>query len=304
MFNPKARVIQLNLLEEGNQKLVEEWARHPNCLWLHFGVPCGTASRAREIRLNRLVHGPPPLRDQRFPDGLPPHRLSAKNLLRVRSANRLYSFMMRLILLLDPNKIWTIENPLRSWLWATSYVKAVKRRIKTYFGRFDMCMFGGKRFKKTGILSNSKHVMSFQLPCNNRHKHLPFKVRGGKFDTSQEAEYPTKFCRILTQAVAEDLSVRFGVKWNFKQRLSQYWQLLHRGNSQNLCQTLFRSLQQLYQCMGCHWMPLSQCQASNSSSDVMISFLLWNLSVFTVVQKSSVALRRGSNRMRQRHQTM
>ena len=68
-----------------------------------------------------------------------------------------------------------------------------------------MCMFGGKRFKKTGILSNSKHVMSFQMICNNRHKHLPFKVRGGKFDTSQEAEYPTKFCKTLTQAVAEDL---------------------------------------------------------------------------------------------------
>ncbi len=130
--------------------------------------------------------------------------------------------MMRLILQLDPNKIWTIENPLRSWLWATSYVKAIKRRIETYFGRFDMCMFGGKPFKKTGISSNSKHLMSFQLVCNNRHKHLPFKVRGGKFDTSQEAEYPTKFCRILTQAVAEDLSVRFGVKWNFKQlKLSQ-----------------------------------------------------------------------------------
>ena len=156
-----------------------------------WSIPCGTASRAREIRLNRFVHGPPPLRDQRFPDGRPPHLLSAKNL--------------------------TIENPLRSWLWATSYVKAIKRRIKTYFGRFDMCMFGGKRFKKTGILSNSKHVMSFQLICNNRHKHLPFKVIGGKFDTSKEAEYPTKFCRTLTQAVAEDLAVKYGVKWNFKQ---------------------------------------------------------------------------------------
>ena len=217
VIHPKARVIQLNLLEEANQKLVEEWANHPNCLWLHFGVPCGTASRAREIRMNRFVHGPPPLRDQRYPDGLPPRRLSPKNLLRVRSANRLYSLMMRLILLLHPSKIWTIENPLRSWLWATSYVKAIRRRIKTYFGRFDMCMFGGKRFKKTGILSNSKHVMAFQMVCNNRHKHLPFKVRGGKFDTSKEAEYPTKFCKVLTQAVAEDLSVRFGVKWDFKQ---------------------------------------------------------------------------------------
>ena len=222
IIHPKARVIQLNLLDETNQKLVEQWAMHKNCLWIHFGIPCGTSSRAREIRMSRFEHGPPPLRNQRFPDGLPPHLMSTKNLLRVRSASRLYKFMMQLILKLDPNKVWTIENPLCSWLWAASYVKAIKRRIRTFFGRFDMCMFGGKRFKKTGILSNSKHVMSFQLVCDNKHKHLPFKVRGGKFDTSLEAEYPTRFCRILTQAVAEDLSVRFGVRWDFKQlKLSQ-----------------------------------------------------------------------------------
>ena len=217
IIRPRSRVIQLNLLEESNQKLVREWAMHSNCLWIHFGVPCGTASRAREIRLNRFVHGPPPLRDQRFPDGLPPHRLSAKNLLRVRSANRLYKFMMVLILMLPSNKVWTIENPLRSWLWATSYVSAIKRRLRTFFGRFDMCMFGGKRFKKTGILTNCKHVISFQAICDNRHKHIPFKVRSGKFDTSLEAEYPTKFCRVLTQAVAEHLSSELGIKWNFQQ---------------------------------------------------------------------------------------
>ena len=217
VIRPKSRVIQLNLLEVCNQKLVQEWALHPNCLWLHFGVPCGTASRAREIRLNQFAHGPPPLRDKRFPDGLPPNRLSAKNLLRVRSANRLYKFMMVLILMLPANKVWTIENPLRSWLWATSYIRAIKRRLRTFFGRFDMCMFGGKRFKKTGILTNCKHVMSFQATCDNRHKHIPFKVRSGKFDTSLEAEYPTRFCKVLTRAVAEHLSTAFGIKWNFQQ---------------------------------------------------------------------------------------
>ena len=50
-----------------------------------------------------------------------------------------------------------------------------------------------------------------------KHKHIPFKVRGGKFDTSLEAEYPTKFCKVLTQAVAEHLSSELGVKWNFQQ---------------------------------------------------------------------------------------
>ena len=252
------------------------------------------------------MHGPPPLRDQRFPDGLPPHLLSAKNLLHVRSANRLYSFMKRNILLLDPNKIWTIENPLRSWLWATSYVKAIQRRIKTYFGRFDMCMFGGKRFKKTGILSNSKHVMSFQMVCNNRHKHLPFKVRGGKFDTSQEAEYPTKFCRILTQAVAEDLSVRFGVKWNFKQlKLSQ----LAAVASGKQPKSLPNLIPEFAPIVPVHGVPLDATFAVSSKQQLKRCYDLDFISSTDRIRvhRGAKILRRtekGPNRMRQRYRTM
>ena len=80
-----------------------------------------------------------------------------------------------------------------------------------------MCTFGGKRCKKTSILTNSTHVLTFQQCCNNKHKHLPYKVRGANFDTSREAEYPSKFCWVLTQAVAEDLSPRFGIKRDGKQ---------------------------------------------------------------------------------------
>ena len=33
---------------------------------MHFGIPCGTASRARLRRLSRKVHGPPPLRSSKY----------------------------------------------------------------------------------------------------------------------------------------------------------------------------------------------------------------------------------------------
>ena len=85
---PKSRVIQFDLLDESNQKLVQEWALHDNCVWVHFGIPCGTSSRARDIRMSRHDHGPPPLRTLSYPDGLPHHLMSKKNLLRMRSANR------------------------------------------------------------------------------------------------------------------------------------------------------------------------------------------------------------------------
>ena len=85
-----------------------------------------------------------------------------------------------------------------------------------------MCMFGGTALQENWnpIKFQTCDVVPTclqQLVCNSKHKHLPFKVRSGRFDTSQEAEHPTKFCRVLTQAVAEDLSLRFGVEWNFKQ---------------------------------------------------------------------------------------
>ena len=48
----KARVVCLDLTITTNQ----------DCLWVHSGVPCGTASKARQIRMSKKKHGPPPLR--------------------------------------------------------------------------------------------------------------------------------------------------------------------------------------------------------------------------------------------------
>lgn len=87
---PKAKVLKLDLLDPKSQKLVMQWITDPKCVWVHFGVPCDTSSRARNIRMSKRNHGPPPLRSSLFPNGLPPKYLSSLNLLRLRSANRLY----------------------------------------------------------------------------------------------------------------------------------------------------------------------------------------------------------------------
>ena len=54
---PLSKVIALDLQSERNQQLVFAWTSRRTCLWVHFGVPCGTASRAREIRLSQQHHG-------------------------------------------------------------------------------------------------------------------------------------------------------------------------------------------------------------------------------------------------------
>ena len=109
---PKAKVIKLDLLDSSSQTLVLQWITDPRCVWVHWGVPCGTSSRARNIRMFSRRHGPPPLRrTKQFPNGLPANYVSSLNLLRLRSATRLYRFMMEAILALAPTTIWTIENP-------------------------------------------------------------------------------------------------------------------------------------------------------------------------------------------------
>ena len=205
---PRSKVIKLDLSDANAQKLVLQWVCDPRCVWVHFGIPCGTSSRAREVRMSKSHHGPPPLRSMRFPDGLPAAQLSPTNLARVRAANRLYRFMKEIILQLLPTTFWTVENPWRSWLWSTSYFKAIEKVLSVFFVRFDMCMCGGKRLKKTGLATNCKHLENYEILCDGRHDHLPFGCRDGKFDTASEAAYPAKFCHTLVKAIVEALQLR------------------------------------------------------------------------------------------------
>jgi hypothetical protein len=79
--------------------------------------------------------------------------------------------MQKLILSLPSTTVWTIENPLRSWLWQTSYFQAIKEQIHVFFFQFDMCMFGGRRLKRTGIATNCENVQSFAMQCDGLHEH-------------------------------------------------------------------------------------------------------------------------------------
>ena len=210
---PRSKVIKMDLSDANAQKLILQWVCDPRCVWVHMGVPCGTASRARDIKMSKTQHGPPPLRSFEFPDGLPASQLSPSNLARLRAANRLYRFMKEIILILPSTTIWTVENPWRSWLWSTSYFKAIKEKLSVFFVRFDMCMCGGKRLKKTGLATNCKHLEQYEIICDGQHEHLPFGCKNGQFDTASEAAYPAKFCHTLVAAVVEALSLN-GVSLN------------------------------------------------------------------------------------------
>lgn len=149
----RVKVIPLDLSQRASQQLVEEWCTSDKCVWVHFGVPCGTSSRARLKRMSAKRHGPPPLRSSRYPNGLP--SLQGACLTRVRKANILYRFMTDLILVLNSKSIcWTVENPWASFLWETSYWRRI-HKLRPVYCELHNCMFGGERLKRTCLASNN-----------------------------------------------------------------------------------------------------------------------------------------------------
>ena len=94
---PKSKIVRLDLQDLRHQALLLEWVSDRRCIWVHFGVLCGAASRARDRPLSKKRRGPQPLRSQAFPNGLPPRMLKPDSLARLRAANRLYAFMEKVI---------------------------------------------------------------------------------------------------------------------------------------------------------------------------------------------------------------
>ena len=231
---PKSKVISLDLQNEHSQQLLFEWSSKPTCLWIHFGVPCGTASRAREIRMAKDHHGPLPMRSDLWPDGLPPWQLSRNAVARLRAANRLYHLTVRVISKLHPHAVWSVENPSRSHLWQTSYFQQLLNTQGVFRFEYHMCMFGGLRFKRTDLLTNCGDFANAIRVCDNQHTHLPFSVQNNRFDTSLEAEYPKDFCRALVQVVQSHFNSMFGWKLGLRQQPKRSQQAALASGSQPL----------------------------------------------------------------------
>ena len=221
----RVKIVCLDLTKEDHQALVENWLLSGRCLWVHFGVPCGTASRARVRRLSRRIHGPPPLRNSKFPDGIP--GIKGIHLIKLRAANKLYSFMRRLILKLDAARVvWTVENPFTSLLWETSYWRQVDETLSPFYCELHNCMFGGQRLKRTCLASNCGAVMALNILCDGRHEHAPWAMTNGVFDTSLEAEYTPMLARALAttilEAIANEYKLPNVVQYSKKLKLSHF----------------------------------------------------------------------------------
>eukprot|EP00435_Cladocopium_sp_Y103_P048195 s286_g14.t1 len=120
----KAPVIKLDLTDPQGEALAQSYLRDRNCKYSHFGIPCGTCSRAREIPIEGEANAPKPLRSPEYPEGLP--GLGPQDQERVDLANKVYSACARLIITCIVLGIrWTLEQPSRSLFWLTKYWRGI-----------------------------------------------------------------------------------------------------------------------------------------------------------------------------------
>lgn len=112
----KAKLVVLDLTSRHAAYIMDRLLEDFNVCAVHFGLPCGTCSKARGIPLEDGTAGPPPLRSFKFLHGL--RELSPLDHAKVLAANALYSWADSFVQKLhSKNVIWTIENPGNSWLW-------------------------------------------------------------------------------------------------------------------------------------------------------------------------------------------
>ena len=99
-FSPKVKTLDVDLGSDAGLSLSTELLQHVRPFVVHFGLPCGTCSRAREIPLAKKLKSmgapePPPLRSHSHLLGLP--GLTGTHAIRVEAANRIYKNAVSLL---------------------------------------------------------------------------------------------------------------------------------------------------------------------------------------------------------------
>ena len=194
--------IKLDLTLPDHVALLLEMLDDPDLVYVHMAPPCGTSSRARDIR-RKHGYDPPKVRTTTQPDGL--KNLSPTLQKRVDLANKLYDVAAQVANICFTYGIFfSVENPWRSYMWLTSMWQQTKN-IPLRDAIFSHCMFGSRRAKKTRI----KHVIPafdcLNVLCNGQHVHDKWGRSGQNWATSEETAYPIPLCVAIATALLDEL---------------------------------------------------------------------------------------------------
>ena len=206
----KGPVIRLDLSLKASQHLIFQILNSEQILFVWVAPPCGTSSRAREIALNKAHHGPPMLRNDEYPDGIPDLTEAQNN--RVQSANVLYDFVAEVCIMCKERDLaWAVENPFSSLFWRTTFWNKVQTACNPRYVHFHSCMFGAARKKCTTLaFLGIDNMASLHRECDNRHEHKPWgwSSEDGSFATALEVSYPAKLCKEVAKVLKESAQKR------------------------------------------------------------------------------------------------
>ena len=209
-FHPLARVCNLDLALDSTWEYLFYVLDIFPVAFIHAAPPCGTCSRARQIRNH--PSDPPVLRTEAHPMGLP--QLTGVNLEKVRLANTLYDKLVRFLVVATKRKIlWSVENPKNSLLWEIPFFAELY--VDAEFVYFDACCYGGERLTAKAILTTCRALFSLAQKCQGRHPRKPFgkiALPNGRnyWAAKDEAQYPRPLCMQIVSLVSQAL----GVLWD------------------------------------------------------------------------------------------
>ncbi len=200
---------QYDLRNPKNRQLIGGWLR---CGWLagfHLGTPCESFTRARDV-----PPGPPPLRSDAFPLGLP--ELRPKDHLKVSDGNVFMRFSVWMMMLgLRFRVPGTLENPQTSRLWLCPPILRLLRKSQVFKVVTHYC-FWGKPFRKATTfvsvlvqltrLENSKCTSSKRGICgttNRPHLQLCGQNKDGVWLTRLAQPYPQRMCNAIAKCFVD-----------------------------------------------------------------------------------------------------
>ena len=156
--------------------LLMSWINSRTVLGIFLAPPCGTASRARSIKLGRNLkrkyhNEPRPLRSNSQPNGV--SGLSWLNKFKISKANKLYHLTAQLVRhCVKEGLLVCVENPQYSLFWATTFWQEVAHLVM--YSTFHTCQYGSKRLKRTMFAHNHPSFAAINMKCpgvSSSHRH-------------------------------------------------------------------------------------------------------------------------------------
>lgn len=199
----RSPTLKLDLNTEDGQTVLLQLLEDPDLCYVHMAPPCGTSSRARDLR-RRYGYDPPQLRTEERPDGLP--NLPPVLAKRVQLANSLYHFTGIIARkCYEFGILFSIENPWRSHFWATSHFSRHMTDLTLQTCIFDHCMFGSRRAKRTKLLHVIDSFAALNVTCDGSHVHAQWGYSQNSWATAEETAYPFPLCKAMAFHLCEFL---------------------------------------------------------------------------------------------------